>query len=116
VGFDSRESLGEKETGAKAALPIWMNWMRAAIAGKDNEKFLGDEAVNSTAEQKLVAVARPAATPSASSARMPAKPAAPGAVQPTAGSRLQVRPALPAQPLPTKPSGSVKPALPSRPS
>src|SRR5206468_2444727 len=24
VGFDSRESLGEKETGARAALPIWM--------------------------------------------------------------------------------------------
>ena len=42
VGFDSRQSLGEKETGAKAALPIWMTWMRAAIAGKDDEKFLGD--------------------------------------------------------------------------
>jgi len=24
VGYDSRQSLGEKETGAKAALPIWM--------------------------------------------------------------------------------------------
>jgi penicillin-binding protein 1A len=43
VGYDSRESLGEKETGARAALPIWMNVMRVAIAGKDNEKFLGDE-------------------------------------------------------------------------
>ncbi len=42
VGFDSRESLGEKETGAKAALPIWMAVMRQAIAGKDNEQFLGD--------------------------------------------------------------------------
>ena len=37
VGFDSRESLGEKETGARAALPIWMTLMRQAIAGKDNE-------------------------------------------------------------------------------
>jgi len=43
VGFDSRESLGEKETGAKAALPIWMAIMKQAIAGKDNEHFLGDE-------------------------------------------------------------------------
>ena len=43
VGFDSRESLGEKETGAKAALPIWMEVMKQAIAGKDNERFLGDE-------------------------------------------------------------------------
>ena len=42
VGFDSRETLGDKETGARAALPIWMSWMRAAIAGKDGEKFLVD--------------------------------------------------------------------------
>jgi len=39
VGFDDRESLGEKETGARAALPIWMEFMRAAIAGKPNEAF-----------------------------------------------------------------------------
>ena len=42
VGFDSRESLGSKETGAKAALPIWMAFMKQAIAGKDDEKFLMD--------------------------------------------------------------------------
>jgi penicillin-binding protein 1A len=39
VGFDNRQSLGEKETGAKAALPIWMEFMKAAIAGKPEEKF-----------------------------------------------------------------------------
>jgi penicillin-binding protein 1A len=39
IGFDDRESLGEKETGARAALPIWMDFMRAAIAGKPDEKF-----------------------------------------------------------------------------
>jgi penicillin-binding protein 1A len=43
VGYDSRESLGEKETGAKAALPIWMTFMKQADEGKDNEEFLGDE-------------------------------------------------------------------------
>ncbi len=42
VGYDSRQSLGEKETGAKAALPIWMTFMKAAIAGKDGEQFLSD--------------------------------------------------------------------------
>jgi len=42
VGFDSRQSLGEKETGARAALPIWMNFMREAIKGKDDEHFIGD--------------------------------------------------------------------------
>jgi penicillin-binding protein 1A len=39
VGFDNRQSLGEKETGAKAALPMWMDFMRAAIAGKPDETF-----------------------------------------------------------------------------
>jgi len=43
VGYDNEQSLGEKETGARAALPIWMNFMRAAIAGKDNEQFLANE-------------------------------------------------------------------------
>lgn len=42
VGFDSRQSLGEKETGARAALPIWMQIMKVAIAGKDDEHFPGD--------------------------------------------------------------------------
>ena len=43
VGYDDRQSLGDKETGAKAALPIWMAVMKQAIAGKDDEKFLGDQ-------------------------------------------------------------------------
>jgi penicillin-binding protein 1A len=43
VGYDDRQSLGEKETGAKAALPIWMTVMRQAIAGKDDEQFLSDQ-------------------------------------------------------------------------
>jgi membrane carboxypeptidase/penicillin-binding protein len=45
VGFDSRQSLGEKETGARAALPIWITFMHAAIAGKDDEQFLTDQRV-----------------------------------------------------------------------
>jgi penicillin-binding protein 1A len=39
IGFDDRESLGEKETGARAALPMWMDFMRAAIATKPDEVF-----------------------------------------------------------------------------
>jgi penicillin-binding protein 1A len=46
VGYDSRESLGDKETGAKAALPIWMTFMKAAIVGKDGEQFPGDAEEN----------------------------------------------------------------------
>jgi len=84
VGYDSRQSLGEKETGAKAALPIWMAFMRAAIAGKDSEKFLSD----SDDDQTLKAAAEPAAKP-------------------------QVKPALAPvrQTVPAKPAAKVKPAL-----
>ena len=42
VGYDSRQSLGEKETGARAALPVWMQIMKVAISGKDDEQFPGD--------------------------------------------------------------------------
>jgi penicillin-binding protein 1A len=39
VGFDNRQSLGEKETGAQAALPIWMDFMKVAIADRPDEQF-----------------------------------------------------------------------------
>jgi penicillin-binding protein 1A len=39
IGFDEKKSLGAKETGAHAALPIWMNFMNAAMAGKDAGDF-----------------------------------------------------------------------------
>jgi penicillin-binding protein 1A len=39
VGFDEKRSLGPKETGARAALPIWMAFMNAALAGKDTGDF-----------------------------------------------------------------------------
>jgi penicillin-binding protein 1A len=57
VGFDSRESLGEKETGARAALPIWMTFMKQADEGKDNEAFLGDEGADKKAVLKAQAEA-----------------------------------------------------------
>jgi len=35
VGFDDKQiSLGKKETGARAALPIWLEFMQGAVAGK----------------------------------------------------------------------------------
>jgi penicillin-binding protein 1A len=39
VGYDEKKSLGAKETGAHAALPIWMNFMTTAMAGKDPGDF-----------------------------------------------------------------------------
>jgi penicillin-binding protein 1A len=42
TGYDNRQSLGDKETGARAALPIWMDFMKTAIADKPDEKFPGE--------------------------------------------------------------------------
>ncbi|MGH8275552.1 MAG: penicillin-binding protein 1A [Steroidobacteraceae bacterium] len=39
VGYDEKKTLGPKETGAQAALPIWMDFMKVALAGRDNEAF-----------------------------------------------------------------------------
>ena len=82
VGYDSRESLGDKETGAKAALPIWMTVMRAAIAGKDNEQFLADQ--KTPQEQKAALLAAKSAPPAkpAGGAKPPAGPLANAAVKP----------------------------------
>ena len=39
VGFDDRTSLGKNETGARAALPIWLYFMERALAGTPAEPF-----------------------------------------------------------------------------
>jgi penicillin-binding protein 1A len=39
VGYDEKKTLGNKETGAQAALPIWMDFMKVAIADKKDEAF-----------------------------------------------------------------------------
>jgi penicillin-binding protein 1A len=138
VGFDNRESLGDKETGAKAALPIWMNVMRVAIAGKDGERFLGEEKKESpTLEASVRVPAKPAsAAKSGSTGAMAKAPSAPPAAgsaakplkanatakpptAPTTGTASLKTSAQPAakptsQPVAgTKPL--VKPALPSQP-
>jgi penicillin-binding protein 1A len=39
VGYDEKKSLGSKETGGRAALPIWIEFMTAALAGKNPGEF-----------------------------------------------------------------------------
>jgi penicillin-binding protein 1A len=132
VGFDSRESLGEKETGAKAALPIWMTFMRAAIAGKPDEQFPGDI----DGDQLLKAQSAPPAkgqpahqTPVelqgapklAGVVQTPGKAAVQTGVKPAAklteasDVAPRVKPALVTAPPPTHPRGNVNPALDSHP-
>jgi penicillin-binding protein 1A len=42
VGYDNRVSLGDKETGARAALPIWMDFMGPVVATRPDERFPAD--------------------------------------------------------------------------
>jgi penicillin-binding protein 1A len=39
IGFDEKKTLGNKETGAMTALPIWIDFMKVAIQGHDKEEF-----------------------------------------------------------------------------
>jgi penicillin-binding protein 1A len=39
MGYDEKKSLGARESGARAALPIWMDFMKVALAGKDAGSF-----------------------------------------------------------------------------
>ena len=39
IGFDEKKTLGEKESGGHAALPVWIDFMKAALAGKDAGQF-----------------------------------------------------------------------------
>ena len=39
VGFDQPKGLGRGETGGRAALPIWLNFMKEALRGKPIEPF-----------------------------------------------------------------------------
>jgi penicillin-binding protein 1A len=122
VGYDSNQTLGEKETGAKAALPIWISVMRQAIAGKDNEQFPGDEKsaplLNASATPPAKPGVSPLATPAklanASAPKPPmqstAKPSAAPAKTVLAAKPL-VRPALPPPPAPAKAATKIKPAL-----
>jgi penicillin-binding protein 1A len=142
VGFDSRQSLGEKETGAKAALPIWIDFMRAAIAGKDDEHFSGDtdsETPKPATPPVSTAALAPGQTPTAKPAALnttpkpaipkplalPAKTSQPQGLtvrdlppatttqSPTKSSAApQIRPALPSPTQPPPPRPTVKPALP----
>jgi penicillin-binding protein 1A len=114
VGFDSNQSLGKQETGAKAALPIWMAVMREAIAGKDDEQFLGDEESPPLHRTALAPPARPDNAIAPVRTHVPAALQSPAVIPPPKPAvKPRVKPALHAQPAPRapRPAGTVKPAL-----
>ncbi|MBI3484101.1 MAG: PBP1A family penicillin-binding protein [Acidobacteria bacterium] len=63
VGYDEKISLGNKETGARAALPIWMELMKAALEGKPVEEFPNVEPLSKLALTKQVKVDTPDTAP-----------------------------------------------------
>ncbi len=60
VGYDEKKSLGAKETGAHAALPIWSNFMTVAMSGKDVGNFQPSPITSHAAEKVDTPDAAPA--------------------------------------------------------
>lgn len=62
MGFDETRPLGDNETGGQAALPIWIDFMRAAIAdpGRRSESFLPpiDEGRKASLNRAAIALPR----------------------------------------------------------
>ena len=69
IGFDNRQSLGDKETGARAALPIWVDFMKVALANRQNEAFS-----TTNAPKKQIQVPADSDTDATPSAQKPEPP------------------------------------------
>lgn len=65
---DKRVSLGKKETGARAALPIWIEFMKGATAGQPAEDFPNVVPLEKLAAQSPVQVDTPDTAPPADAA------------------------------------------------
>lgn len=64
LGYDDNAiSLGNKETGAQAALPIWIDMMKVALEGKPVEDFPNVEPLSKLALTKQVKVDTPDTAP-----------------------------------------------------
>jgi penicillin-binding protein 1A len=114
IGFDDRQTLGEKETGARAALPMWMDFMRVVIAKKPNEAFATAGAPQKKLDVPLTArpspqpVAKPdEADPDApnSGGDKPKQPVAPAGVVPSNAPAPAAAPTTDRPVLPSGPAG-----------
>jgi penicillin-binding protein 1A len=107
IGYDDRQTLGEKETGARAALPMWMDFMKAAIANKPNEAFAA-----AGAPQKKLDV--PLSTPADIARRQSQPVTKPDEADPDAPDTGgdETKPA-PASTTPSNPTSPTEPANPS---
>ncbi|SDU29444.1 penicillin-binding protein 1A [Pseudomonas pohangensis] len=65
AGFDQPESLGRHEYGGTVALPIWMSFMSAALAGKPEHLLPEPEGIMTLRIEPLTGRAAPPGTPDA---------------------------------------------------
>jgi penicillin-binding protein 1A len=85
VGFDDKQiSLGKKETGAKAALPIWLEFMQNGLAGMPVLDFQNVVPLEQQALEHQIRVDTPDTAPTEDEPGPKTKPAAPPAVPPPA--------------------------------
>ena len=56
---DKRVSLGKKETGARAALPVWLQYMKVAVEGTPAEAFPNVDPAGEVSGARIVQVDTP---------------------------------------------------------
>jgi len=85
VGFDDKQvSLGKKETGARAALPIWLEFMQGALAGMPALPFPNVVPLEEQAGEHQIHVDTPDTAPTEDEPGAPkAKPPAPAVPPPS---------------------------------
>ncbi|HEX5424730.1 MAG TPA: penicillin-binding transpeptidase domain-containing protein, partial [Candidatus Acidoferrales bacterium] len=96
---DKRISLGKTETGARAALPIWLEFMQAATKGKPVENFPDVVPLEKQVLDKEELVDTPDTAP-------PADTAEQGLTETAAPQPATAKPATPARVLPTLPAAT----------
>jgi penicillin-binding protein 1A len=100
VGNDAHVSLGKKETGARAALPIWIEFMQQGMQGMPVEDFPNVVRLEKLAAQHLVQVDTPDTAPTAD-------PAEQGlAAQPTTEAAPKAPPKPPEAPVAEAPAAA----------
>jgi penicillin-binding protein 1A len=80
VGFDDKQvSLGKKETGARAALPVWLEFMQAALAGQPTLDFPNVVPLEQEAREHVIRVDTPDTAPTEDEPGAPKAKPVPGA-------------------------------------
>jgi len=72
VGYDDKQiSLGKKETGARAALPVWLEFMQKAMAGMPEVEFANVTPLEEEARDHRVNVDTPDTAPTEDEPKAP---------------------------------------------